>query len=150
MSEKYERRPNTSCITCEKPVYKRPVEIKQNRGKVYCSRDCYGISCRKEHSCSVCKVPILSREKKKTCSRKCSNINRAGIKYKGLKRRDKVTTQRILKQRIIENRGALCQKCSFDYSKILVVHHKDRNRENNSLSNLELLCPNCHALEHYG
>ncbi|MBI3573571.1 hypothetical protein HY090_00790 [Candidatus Kaiserbacteria bacterium] len=29
------------------------------------------------------------------------------------------------------------------------MHHKDRNRNNNSLGNLELICPNCHYEEHY-
>lgn len=28
----------------------------------------------------------------------------------------------------------------------LEVHHKDGNRKNNELTNLQLLCPNCHAL----
>jgi predicted HNH restriction endonuclease len=28
----------------------------------------------------------------------------------------------------------------------LELHHKDGNRYNNSLNNLMLLCPNCHAL----
>lgn len=28
----------------------------------------------------------------------------------------------------------------------LEVHHKDGNKTNNSLNNLQLLCPNCHAL----
>jgi len=29
------------------------------------------------------------------------------------------------------------------------VHHKDRNRENNEIENLELLCPNCHSEDHF-
>ena len=32
--------------------------------------------------------------------------------------------------------------------KKLNVHHKDRNRKNNDYSNLEVLCPNCHSIEH--
>lgn len=40
----------------------------------------------------------------------------------------------------------ICNRCGFD--KIVVVHHKDRNRSNNHIDNLEVLCPNCHALEH--
>jgi 5-methylcytosine-specific restriction endonuclease McrA len=28
------------------------------------------------------------------------------------------------------------------------VHHKDRNRDNNSLENLEIVCPFCHGHEH--
>ena len=31
-----------------------------------------------------------------------------------------------------------------------VLHHKDRDRHNNDISNLEILCSNCHAIEHWG
>lgn len=44
-----------------------------------------------------------------------------------------------------------CAKCSYsERMEILVVHHKDQDRKNNDMSNIEVLCPNCHALEHYG
>ncbi len=44
----------------------------------------------------------------------------------------------------------ICMKCGYDKNvAAIVVHHKDRNRSNNSLSNLEVLCCNCHAIEHY-
>lgn len=43
-----------------------------------------------------------------------------------------------------------CQECGLDSwrgVKIpLEVHHVDGNRKNNALSNLQVLCPNCHAL----
>jgi 5-methylcytosine-specific restriction endonuclease McrA len=46
-------------------------------------------------------------------------------------------------------RMAKCERCGYDDKPgILQVHHKDRDRENNALSNLEVLCPNCHAEEH--
>jgi len=42
-----------------------------------------------------------------------------------------------------------CERCGYDaVPKILGVHHKDRNRNNNEIFNLEVLCPNCHSLEH--
>jgi hypothetical protein len=41
-----------------------------------------------------------------------------------------------------------CERCG-DRKKIpLPRHHKDRNRKNNSLTNLEVLCVSCHTLEH--
>lgn len=43
-----------------------------------------------------------------------------------------------------------CIRCGLDESKILEVHHKDRDRTNNELENLEVICPNCHKLEHAG
>lgn len=50
---------------------------------------------------------------------------------------------------LLRRRFSSCQLCGFDSEpRILEVHHKDRNRTNNELSNLLLVCPNCHALEH--
>ena len=38
-----------------------------------------------------------------------------------------------------------CAICGYDeYKEILEVHHIDENRTNNELSNLIILCPNCH------
>lgn len=43
-----------------------------------------------------------------------------------------------------------CSKCGYsEHPEILQVHHKDRDRSNNNLDNLETLCPNCHMWEHY-
>ena len=42
-----------------------------------------------------------------------------------------------------------CDRCK--HAKNLVVHHKDRNKSNNSdLTNLETLCRSCHVKEHAG
>lgn len=38
-----------------------------------------------------------------------------------------------------------CAVCGFNEEDILQVHHIDENRQNNELSNLIILCPNCHA-----
>jgi len=43
-----------------------------------------------------------------------------------------------------------CERCreKVDFN-ILVWHHLDRNRRNNQMDNLILVCPNCHATIHY-
>ena len=51
--------------------------------------------------------------------------------------------------RLIIKRGPKCERCPYSRIEILQVHHKDRNKEHNELSNLELICPNCHFEEHY-
>jgi 5-methylcytosine-specific restriction endonuclease McrA len=47
-------------------------------------------------------------------------------------------------------RGHKCEKCGLsewlNETIALEIHHKDGNALNNTLDNLELLCPNCHAL----
>jgi 5-methylcytosine-specific restriction endonuclease McrA len=137
-------------MICGRPVYRRPIELKKNNGKVFCSATCYGISCRKEIPCVVCGKLILSGLNKKTCSRACANKHRTGIRYKlHLPRKDKVVNTRALKLRLLKLRGNICERCGYNRIEILQVHHKDKNSKNNILDNLELICPNCHFEEHY-
>jgi hypothetical protein len=43
-----------------------------------------------------------------------------------------------------------CELCGFDqHEAAIIVHHKDRNRDNNADDNLQVLCANCHAIEHW-
>ncbi len=147
--ELYKRKPNTKCLVCNKNIYKRPSEIEVQRNRVFCSRICFGISCRKEKPCTICRKPILSGLNKKTCSRACANINRVGIKYKIGRPNDNVVKLRVLKLRLFEIRGGKCQRCDYKKSRGLQVHHKNRDTNNNDLDNLELICPNCHCEEHY-
>jgi len=148
VAELYKRNPNTPCLICKKPIYRRPSEIEASKNRVFCSQICYGISLRKEIPCVVCGKLILRGFNKKTCSRSCANINRAGIKYKIGSPKDKVKSQKILKLRLIESRGRKCERCDYDRYEILQIHHIDRNTNNNSLENLLLVCPNCHYEEH--
>jgi len=110
---------------------------------------CYGISCRKETPCVVCGKPILAGLNKKTCSRSCANRHREGIKYKLNQPRSKVRAHKALKIRLLKIRGKKCEKCGYNKHEVLQIHHKDRNRSNNEIENLELICPNCHFEEYY-
>lgn len=50
---------------------------------------------------------------------------------------------------LIALRGRRCENCQLetwmDQPINLEIHHKDGDRSNNELDNLELLCPNCHS-----
>lgn len=147
MAEYHTRKPNTNCLVCKKAIYRRPLEIKS--GRVFCSANCYGLANRKEVPCVACGKPILAGLNKKSCSRACSNRYREGIKYKIGRPRDKTQRAYLLKLRLLEQRGAKCERCDYNKTEVLQVHHKDRNRDHNELNNLELICPNCHFEEHY-
>ena len=149
MSERCNRRPNTTCTQCGKAVYRRPGQLEVSRGRAFCSQRCYGVACRKERPCVVCGTPILAGANKKTCSRSCANKGRAGIVYKIGSPKDKVREQRALKLRLLALRGTKCERCGYAKYEILQIHHNDRDADNNALENLTLLCPNCHAEEHY-
>lgn len=44
----------------------------------------------------------------------------------------------------------VCAECGYDkIPAILEVHHRDHNRKNNHVDNLQYLCPNCHQEHHY-
>lgn len=57
--------------------------------------------------------------------------------------------KRLYKQLILSGREERCEICGTrDWQNqplVLQVHHKDGNRRNNSLDNLQILCPNCHS-----
>lgn len=53
---------------------------------------------------------------------------------------------RLIKENILEYRCSNCKSTIWIDKPIpLELHHIDGNSSNNSLDNLELLCPNCHA-----
>ena len=147
MSKGYTRNPNSFCSVCKKAIYRRPSEVAS--GRIFCSSSCYGQSNRRETPCVVCGTAILSGANKKTCSRSCSNTNRAGISYRVGAPKDKVKTGRAIKLRVVALRGPTCERCKYAIVEVLHVHHRDRNHANNDFSNLELICPNCHYEEHY-
>lgn len=39
-----------------------------------------------------------------------------------------------------------CERCTSCVD--LIVHHKDKNRKNNTKENFEVLCTSCHAIIH--
>lgn len=45
----------------------------------------------------------------------------------------------------------VCERCGYSENvAALQIHHKDHNRSNNAIENLEVLCANCHCIEHFG
>ncbi len=138
-------------------------EVNRGNGK-FCSRSCAlaeGRSNRKDIkvdvNCGWCKKSFKvkpSRLKTKKglvyCSRSCKETGQsldgiAGMQPSHYKDHSKY------RQYALDNLKNECNRCGYNKNiKILQAHHKDSNRANNDLENLELLCPNCHAEEHLG
>jgi RNase P subunit RPR2 len=54
--------------------------------------------------------------------------------------------QRLIKEHVKEERCERCQRTLWNGENIpLELHHKNGNRKDHRLDNLEFLCPNCHA-----
>jgi hypothetical protein len=52
---------------------------------------------------------------------------------------------------VLERSGYACEICGYSkMSSVLEIHHKDWDRSNNDLGNLQVCCPTCHKEQHYG
>lgn len=146
-------------------------EVKRGNGK-YCSRKCSSIAASKKHKkryeeintpnveCAYCHIMFYKNETKKKVSR--SGLYFCCREHKDLAQRigsgiDQIKPSHYTKSptnyREFYLRNAdisMCARCGYDKcSGILQVHHLDRNRKNNTMENLIVLCPNCHEEEHY-
>lgn len=154
---------NLSCEYCSLTFTVPTTEYNRNKTK-YCSRKCSGaskagvIKVTPNESCAVCHQTFHIAESKRKlsksglhfCSRKCKDfaqrLEQGFVRIHPSHYGTGDSSYREIAFRNFEHR---CYKCSYDrYPKVLVVHHKDRNRSNNSLENLVVLCPTCHEEEH--
>ena len=132
------------CLVCNMPFTHKSSRC--NIAK-YCSNPCryqaHKNKGRTEYKCQHChkifNAPLST--KRKYCSKKCVN--------KSCHKTFNPSFATVRKAMIARGLISACNRCGYDSEpSILGVHHKDRNRKNNDLSNLEILCPNCHSLEH--
>lgn len=100
---------------------------------------------------------IPKQLRSKYCSYKCYNevITEKKIKlwldgkHNGM--RGKTSTARWIKEYLMKQKEG-CWKCGWNEINIytekkpLELNHIDGNYKNNKINNLEILCPNCHAL----
>lgn len=82
-----------------------------------------------------------SEETKKKMSEKKQGI------YNGTNNPNYVDGSSTYRKFAFENKEIKCEICREN--SYCIVHHKDKNRKNNNLSNLMILCPNCHYKIHY-
>lgn len=93
----------------------------------------------------------------KFCSNKCSGLHQKKKTFQEIEN-GKVDERgaRTLKAFLVEKCGDVCVSCGisseWNGKKLsLQLDHIDGNSDNNSLSNLRILCPNCHSqTETYG
>lgn len=137
------------CQVCKAEFF---VPIYRNLTAKYCSNKCKGVALGHDGSktvaCVVCGKehhrPPSHLGCRPTCSMKCRGIADRKATPEG---NDIPFVRKWMRR---EGKMDSCTKCGYsERPQILVVHHIDRDRGNNKLDNLEVLCPNCHALEHY-
>lgn len=88
------------------------------------------------------------------CSRTCKDHAQAisgGEKFDGMRPPHYQDGISKYQDRAYKHYGTKCARCGYDENKAaLQIHHIDRDDSHNDLDNLEVLCANCHAIEHHG
>ena len=142
MREKYQKSPN-HCSSCGNPL-----DWNHRRNK-FCSHSCSAIinnigrRTHRAHTCKNCGKPIPYN--RMWCCHDCQMIYTAREKIKN------GTIGHIgLRGYLLRTRPHTCARCTLTewmgQPITLESHHKDGNHYNNEETNLELLCPNCHAI----
>lgn len=143
------------CQTCGREFYVNPARLRQVAAKGYnvrfCSKSCYGTGKEgsgnpfygRTHS-EETKTRFLENPNRHIFEKGAENPNtdRFGPEFRGI--------SDVWFRRFLHRTQGRCGRCGYDAEPgILQMHHRDRNRRHNSEENLELLCPNCHMLEHF-
>lgn len=139
----YDKNPN-KCRECDISIgYDK-------RNNSFCSHSCSAVLNNKKKRkyeiryCKICKNVLLHLRPSVYCCLKCKNDY---ITNKIIN--NEVTSHKVLRRYLIEKYGKVCSVCGIDNwlgeELIIEMDHIDGNKKNNVLSNVRLLCPNCHS-----
>jgi len=148
------------CTQCGREFKRKPFLIKRSGGR-YCSNSCHYAAIRsgKYVPCGTCGKEIyrppkrlkLAKYKNYFCNKSCQTVWRNkiffGSNHKSWK--DGHSSSASVTALNRTGRAKVCEVCMTSDKRILAVHHKDRDRTNNSGKNLSWLCHNCHFLVHH-
>jgi len=151
-------RVSVACGRCGASFLAKPSHIAMGFGK-YCSRECSALNQRtgRDVACHACnkvvyRIPkYLERSKsgKFFCTKSCQTIWRnkefSGARHANW-RHGMASYRNIL---LRAGKQVVCDVCKTTDGRVIIAHHKDKNRLNNSVTNLVWLCRNCHFLVHH-
>lgn len=154
-----------ACDSCNNPFLAKRTEHKRGNAK-FCSRKCFAKHLSKTMKqnpkpnvkCALCGEKFYMNTSKQKNSKSglffcCRSHKDMAQRIGGIKAiqpnhyNDGSHAYREIAFRHYDHKCNICQ-----YNKIpeiLVVHHIDRNRNNNNIENLQILCPNCHEETHF-
>ncbi len=119
----------------------------------YCSSSCYyeNNSSKVTVNCAHCGVSFKKQKSKETksglhfCCREHKDLAQSYMKEI---QPSHYGTGSNYRAKAFKAYGKICSMCGFSNEEALEVHHIDRNRDNNKVSNLKVLCANCHTITH--
>jgi hypothetical protein len=145
------RKPNTTCDVCNKPIYRRPNLLQKNKTKS-CGHNCNRKIYAHEYSVRAklnCNLPVMYGEKNPSWKggvtmfkKKGNYINvryvRCPQEYIEMSRKDGY---------VMEHRLFMAKKIGRVLTRVECVHHIDHNPNNNNLNNLLLFpCNKSHKI----
>lgn len=158
----------TFCKLCCKKFYAQAKELNRGNAK-FCSKSCSTKNYFSSKTiipnctCTICKIQFyrskskqsISRSGLQFCSRKCKeyaqslkgNIKEIQPKHYGTGKADYCKHYRKIAFDYYPHKCDLCGYCKI--VDILEVHHKNHNRLDDSIENLQILCSRCHDEHHY-
>jgi hypothetical protein len=150
--------PIVECRICSKKFYGKPYFLKIGQAK-YCYQKCMRVGSRtgKIVNCHSCGKEVyktqkaLRGSKSKTyfCTKSCQTKWRNSV-FIGPKHANWKSGRYSYKSVMLRNKvPKICKICKNKDGRVLAVHHLDKNKKNNNLSNLIWLCHNCHFLVHH-
>ena len=126
------------CVHCKKEYVAKGPSAK------FCSSSCKEKNRpdrqKNDFICIFCDIPFRRRAPDnagKFCSRKCSGLFTTANGKKNYFYKAFLTYEHK------------CNRCDLNKYESLCVHHIDLNHDNNDISNLEILCYNCHFGIHF-
>tara|TARA_Y100000034_G_C6896755_1_gene413581 strand:- start:226 stop:714 length:489 start_codon:yes stop_codon:yes gene_type:complete len=134
----------SKCIYCSK-------ELTSRFQKKFCSHSCsasYNNKARREppNICFNCGEKTPSKNHK-YCNKNCYIQHQKNITLQKILKG--TASSYVVKHYLLKTFGHYCNRCKNTYWNDQLIpielEHIDGNSKNNSLDNVELLCPNCHA-----
>lgn len=139
------------CVVCGNKI--------TNKNTKYCSIECRekNYDTPVEKKCKYCGKSFFGKKERVFCSNECCSAWETEeniIKWKNGEKtiNPNYTFPSSIKNYLLNKTNYKCEECGFEgYNKktgktILQVHHIDGDSSNNKEENLQILCPNCHAM----
>ncbi len=137
------------CLNCDNEIN---TTISEN--KKFCNNSCsasYNNKFRgKNKKCLNCGNHVSPSND--CCSRECASELKTKKYFLSIENGDTSLSEKLYKKYLINKYGNKCMECGWcEINPItgnvpIQLEHIDGCSDNNSLSNLKLLCPNCHSL----
>ena len=148
----HKRTPNYKCVVCSKDMYVRPSAMAKSAGWGFtCSKQC-GIDNRSKHTVGLANHQYGLKGDKNASFKGDTKISRFGYVLKYMPNHSRANhAGYVFEHNLImeEYLGRPLKFLGYKNPNNEVCHHKDRNKQNNSIDNLELMLDKEHAALHH-